>query len=1539
MTPEALDPIATALAISGDYRRYLNSLLPIRDKILQSALRSCIEDTPSLTKGPFLEATPPYAHGRSLEALIHDRVLPVEFARFASADLPLARPLYTHQEAATVKVRAGRNVVVSTGTGSGKTESFLIPIFAHLADEIASQTLGPGVRALLLYPMNALANDQMKRLRRLLAATPEVTFGRYVGDTEQSAKDAVASFGRLNPGEPVLPNELLSRDQMQATPPNILLTNYAMLEYLLLRPKDMDLFEGANGGHWRFLVVDEAHVYDGAKGSELAMLLRRLRGRVGAGSHVTCIATSATVGSDSTPRAVTDFAQNLFGTPFEWSETDPGKQDLVSADRQAIPAGEWGPLPPSAYELLAASPDLTIALEGVAPANVLADGPYGALSRERAMVAARAFLARGVTTPAAVASELGPEWTPDHVTALITVGARACDSTGVALLSSRYHQWVRAAEGAFTCLDPVSPHISLSRREQCRECARPVFELAACTRCGTPYVTGREKQEAGVVRLAPRVSELETRTWLALATDVANGDEDDETFGDAGDEANDAVELCSRCGALSPQGSSVCVSCKAGDLRSCRKVDSIGRSLRGCVVCGSRSAGQVRLLDTGQDASAAVVATSLYQRLPEAADASSALPGGGRKILIFSDSRQGAAFFAPYLENSYRRLLQRRLLLRAVGIASAKDGGSALLDDVIEEAVDEASAFNLFGKHVSRSAKKRDIGLWLSQELVAMDERQSLEGLRLVALKLDERSDIAALDVWKELGLSGGDGMLLVTELLRTVRRQGAIEFPDGVDPADDSFAPRLGPVFIRENGSGVKILSWNPVKGTNSRLSLVQRILERSGSSTDPREALSGIWRAVSQGEDPLLSSVNDRRNGTLFRVNYLWLRASSVAEGDLAFRCNTCGRFASTNILGTCPAFRCAGTLVEEPIGNAASDPHHYRRLYRDLTPIPLRVEEHTAQWRAAEAADIQNKFVRGEINALSCSTTFELGVDVGDLQAVMLKNVPPRTANYVQRAGRAGRRTSSAALVVTYAQRRSHDLTQFADPEKMIGGLVTPPVIPLGNARIDRRHAHSIALSAFFRHAYLNGGQLWRNAGEFFVPESGAVAPLELLARFLGSELPAVTAQMEAILPASVQREIGLADGLWVGKLLELLEFVRREVSQEISYFDEAREAASAEQKYKLAEQFVRVIRTLRDRDLLGFLGSRNILPKYGFPTDVVELRTATSANKAGARLDLARDLSSAIYEYAPGSQVVAGGFTWTSAGVYRLPKKELVSGEMAICATCGHFAQSLTPLDPTCGECAQTWKPQRYCIPEFGFVADSKPVPSGYTPPKRSWHGATYLLAAGEPRGENQTTEGLDGHPWVREASERAKMVAVSSGPNGAGYVICDWCGRGWPTTEGFPKSHPHAWKNEDCTGPTSRAWLAHQYETDVLSIAMDARPGVSDGHLWSVLYAILEAASEELKIARDDIDGTVAFGKNQVRLVLFDTVPGGAGGALRISEHFDEILRRAKRAVQSCECGEETSCYSCLRGYRNQIRHDLLSRSHALEMLESLKMGT
>jgi len=393
---DRFDPLVTSELITSGYQRYLRSLLPIRDEKIAKALDYQITHSGLLTKGPLLEATPPYAHSATLNTLINEGVLSSSFKKLDSENLPLTRPLYVHQEQAIRKVTAGRNVVVATGTGSGKTESFLLPILNELSAEYERDGhLTPGVRALLLYPMNALANDQMKRLRQILKVAPHITFGRYVGDTKENEQQAEETFGKLNPGEERLPNELISRRAMREKPPHILLTNYAMLEYLLLRPADMDLFEGTSAGHWRFLVLDEAHVYDGARAAEVAMLLRRLRDRVACDRPLRYIATSATVGDKE--KDVTEFAERLFDAPFEWIPGDPNRQDLVRASRKELPKPPfWGPLDPTAYIKIANADDPAKELLRRAPIDGDANGEglAGAvLAQEASMARLRELLA------------------------------------------------------------------------------------------------------------------------------------------------------------------------------------------------------------------------------------------------------------------------------------------------------------------------------------------------------------------------------------------------------------------------------------------------------------------------------------------------------------------------------------------------------------------------------------------------------------------------------------------------------------------------------------------------------------------------------------------------------------------------------------------------------------------------------------------------------------------------------------------------------------------------------------------------------------------------------------------------------------------------------------------------------------------------------------------------------------------------------------------------------------------------------------------
>ena len=1575
-----MDVVATSAQLGATYRRYLRSLLPVREPALAAALRDAIENSPLLTKGPILEATPPYRAGASLRELIACGVLPPAFARLGGPALPLDRPLYLHQEQAIRKAATGRNLVVATGTGSGKTECFLLPVLAALIAEHAAGTLGPGVRALLLYPMNALANDQVRRLRQVLAGFPHITFGRYTGDTPERASEGASLFEELNPGEARLPGELLSRQEMRDSPPHLLLTNYAMLEYLLLRPADIELFEGKHGGHWRFVVLDEAHVYDGAKAEEVGMLLRRLRERVGRGSvtdgtermrpSLQAIATSATVGDR--PEAVMDFAAKLFDAAFEWRDGDPARQDLVRAARVAVPDGPFAQaLPAAEYLRLAAAADPA--------ADLAAAGPPGAeaaavLGGDRAMGRVRALLAEAPRMFADLAEAAFPGMARPQAEAalgaLVALGARVRDQAGTPVLSARYHLFARATEGAFSCLTADGPHVALARREICPDCAGAVFEFGCCKRCGAVYLAGTTERDGGGERFTSRVGRGDRRSWLLLGGDGQVADEDDETLEEGSGFGADApgVALCVGCGMLHPPQTASC-GCGASSTRPARRLPARPGAPRGCLACGARGTGMIRVFESGNEASAAVLATALYQALP-AEPEQAHRPGGGRKLLAFSDSRQAAAFFAPYLESSHALVQQRRLILDGLVRATARDA-TCSVDDLIEATAAVAGEAGTFSRRESRQGRRRETARWVMRELVAIDERQSLEGLGLLRVGLDTEPSWRPPGPLLDLGLTGAECWLLLAELIRSLRLQGSLTMPEEVDPADEMFDPRRGPIFVRGDGAEarLKVLSWLPTRGVNKRLDYLRRVLAAlDGPPAEPRDVLAGCWRALTANRDGWLRSAALPRIGQAYQVDHGWLTLApggaggedgaggADGAGGESFQCGTCRRRAAAALRGVCPTLGCSGRLARAR-GDSGDD-EHYRVLYRRTAPVSLTAREHTAQWTGLQASDIQQRFLAGEVNVLSCSTTFELGVDVGALNAVLLRNMPPTTASYIQRAGRAGRRSDTAALVLSYAQRRSHDLSRYAEPESMLTGQVRAPYVPLGNPRIDRRHAHSVALAAFFRDAKESNGEEWKTAGDFFLAgaagqagpagsagpagarsgaRAGTQAPCQRVKAFLTPVPAEVQDALRAILPAAAWQRLGIKDGTWVDELAALLEQVRAELAYDVATFEDRRKEAFEQRRSDLAARFERSVNTITRRPLIGFLANRNILPKYGFPVDTVELRTAHCDSQVGARLELTRDLSVAIHEYAPGAEVVAGGVLWRSAGLYRLPGRELITRSYTVCRGCQHYREGGEDLDPACTACGRPadGPVREYCVPEFGFVADPRTGKPGSAPPQRSWNGAVHVVSLGEELAETRWQAPGGAVAWCHSGA-RGRLVSLAEGPGGSGFLICDWCGWGGPNHGRAPASHVSPLRGKPCTGPLRWRSLAHSYETDILRLRVDA-PGLGDRAQWrTLLYALLEGAAEGLEISRGDIDGVVHAGADgSSGLVLFDTVPGGAGSVLRVARGLDAAVPAARRRIGACDCGLETSCYGCLRTQGNERHHDELSRGAALAVLDAL----
>jgi ATP-dependent helicase YprA (DUF1998 family) len=1549
---ESLDAVAVSDRIRDTYLRYLRTLLPLRDTQLRSALHRALADRATLVKGPLLEATPPYASGASLRALIDDGTLSSWFERLQHASgVPLDRPLYQHQEEAIRRAVTGRNLVVATGTGSGKTESFLFPILDHLAREREAGTLAqPGVRALLLYPMNALANDQLKRLRDLLRETPEITFGRYTGETENDPGRARERFQRQHPGVAPQPNEILSRAEMQAAPPHLLLTNYAMLEYLLLRPRDTSLFDGATGDHWRFLVLDEAHVYDGAAGIEVAMLLRRVRDRVSPERPLQAIATSATVGGKGNGPAVAEFASELFGLPFEYEAHDPSRQDVVWATRRELSsdvASLWGPLAPSRYrELLAAS--------DVERASILEDeaGRAGKvadlLTTERRISQLREILAAGPQPMPEVAEQLFPDESDAiaSTAALVSLGAGVHDELGSPLLPARYHLWARATEGAFSCLSPDGPHVKLTRHEVCEHCRSAVVEIGSCKRCSATYLIGTKTRPGRYEQLTPPRRVGTPLTWLVLL-DVeeeidASGptiDEDDATL-EALEEVDQHLRrsFCTACGALGEADGPPCAC--AAPWRRVLEVDRSVSSLRSCGLCGGRSnAGQIRRLESGADASVAVLSTALYQALPpDPAPELAEKPGGGRKLLFFADSRQEAAYFAPYLEDSYANLVRRRVVYEAiVGVDDPDD--APRLDDVAERAIKVGQRYGLFDWRTSRGEKLTRASEWVHAELLTLGMATSLEGLGLVAFDLMRPPGLDIPPPLLDLGLDDESGWTLVRELLRTVRSQGAVTFPDTVAADAQVFEPRIGPIFLRGEGPDAKrkVLSWLPGRGVNARIDYLRRVTEAIGATGDPTQLARGLWRwlTVTGPARELLVQTSDLRSGIVEQLDHRLITVRLVDEDRPAYRCSRCRRLAPVSVHAVCPTLRCKGRLTPWSPSDVSQDDNHYRAIARSLFAVPLRISEHTAQFRSEEAAAIQQAFLDGDLNALSCSTTFELGVDVGELQSVLLRNVPPKTSNYVQRAGRAGRRTDAAALVVTYAQRRSHDLTHFMSPERMIAGVVRAPRVTVTNDRIGRRHAHAIALAAYFREAADHRAREVSKTADLFNGEED-----EHLIRWLRDVPATVTAAVRRALPQEVHDRVGLDDGSWIERLVSLLSDLSAQHLADVETYRQLEKEAGNAANYGLAQVYSRVVNTFENRQLIAHLSSHNVLPKYGFPVDTVELRTSHLKTAEAAKIELTRDLRLAISDYAPGSELVANGYLWKSGGVYRFPDRELPTRHYVACS-CGWYEEGISQIEleacPACGNSGKKAPRSRtYIEPEFGFVASRETPKRPSVRPQRVYANTVHLVDASLEADARQLvleTGAVVEHRYA----ERGQLVVINDG-RGLGYRICKWCGAGEQAAPGqrSRSDHEHPLSGRTCRGPWDWVSLGHTFETDVLELRIDAfgAPAGADAW-WGLLYAVVEAAAERLEIARDDIDGTLHLRRDgPPTLILFDDVPAGAGHVRRVREELETVLHDAYRRVATCECGPETSCYRCLRGFRNQRMHDQLRRGAVAELLGS-----
>lgn len=1628
----AIHPIEVAKALEDTYRAYLQTTFAFRDTGLSQQLETALLQPGSIVKGPYLEATPPFTTARTLAELCEAGLLERGLLGINPEKLPPHRGLYAHQENAILKLVSGRNLVVATGTGSGKTECFLIPILNHLLKEKDEGNLDAGVRALLVYPMNALANDQLGRLRGLLAHMPDITFGRFTGDTEHDPQKARDRFAREHPGEEVLPNERLSRNEMVASPPHILITNFAMLEFMLLRPSESPFFDPPYNEGWRFLVLDEAHTYGGAKGAEIGMLIRRLKQRVvkGQSGVLQCIATSATLGRGINDAVeVANFASQLFGEQFDWKPAEEGRQDVVFGERiptTAIPTSSiwkkaampyyaalsrWletaesgvSDLPPgflkeagvpeeiytAFYEMV--SPTQAEAASVGAREHIPADTPednrvsrglYYMLRHDPKVSELREILAGGPLEPLKAAARLWPHL-PDEralveVVNLVDLAIRAKPGKDeLPLISARYHFFARALEGAFISFVPETV-LTLQRDTQR---GGAVFEVALCDECGQLYLAGHISIQ-GVLE-QPRAVGEECDYFLVADSvlDPANDDEDQRVLVELPSGSVDSLFLCPWCGRLHSDNPSGCCQHNVSDefIRLWR-VKRSKSGLSRCGSCGTRTRDPIRRVMTGRDAPVAVLASTLYENIQvepvrkrvaiQRQEPRSRYTGrisrkastdkSGRKLLVFSDSRQQAAYFGWFLGETHADILWRRALLQVVREMEDRYG-CVMVSDTIEPLTLMADRAGLLDDEGTPLDKRKQTWRYVMREFWAGPRVAGLESV----------GSLAFFPYWGSFELPVYDTPLqeypwsldpdqtydFWSSLLDQFRVRGAIGFPDIVSPRDEFFSPRNREVYMRQKGAEIVkngvILGWLPAQGQNGRSDLMVRILAKRGieDRNAVEDALVGTWEMV----EVLAESTNimQRLAHQSAPVVYMldpdgWRVTTRAMWG----RCERCGTITSRPNLGVCPMYRCAGSIIPmEPEGALSS--HHYRRLYNVDRILPMRVEEHTAQLNSQAASDLQKMFETGKVNVLSCSTTFEMGVDVGELEAVILHNVPPEPANYVQRAGRAGRRSSSTAFTLTYAQRRSHDATFYSDPPKMITGEIRPPSITLQNEKIVLRHLYAVALAWYFAK---NSGKFQSLSGlEKIMPETAPFSVIADLHSELSRHPQDLLGAVESILPTEMQAKLGVQSWEWVDAFaspdpahVSVLYTAIELLQADLAHIDEVRERRIQERKP--IDSLDRLRRTLLDRDVISFLSSKSALPKYGFPVDVVALEILSHDHRA-RRLELERDLRLAIGEYAPGSEVVAGGYVWKSYALKKPPRRDWEQRRYVLCDMCHTYTELLkVEEEGTAVQCtgcgAEMGRERTYVIPSYGFVtkADQKLTRPKQTRPQRGYTSRVYFSHFDDPTpftdGKSDYCDLPSGRLEWRTSS-LGHLAVINTGPMDRGYRVCNTCGFAEPLLSAGARKNVHDRPfGGQCEHPYFFvAGLGHNFTTDVLELRFPL-PFYDYGFWLSMTYALLEGAAAALSIARSDIDGCVYVAGGTPAtpsIILFDDVPGGAGHVKRLAgdQALREVLSATLARVDSCECGEDTSCYGCLRNYRNQWCHHELKRGPVAQYMKAM----
>lgn len=1588
------------------------------------------------------------------------------------------RQPYEHQVAAwkMLTQMPPRSLVVASGTGSGKTECFMVPILDHLT-RLRQENNGKliGVRALFLYPLNALINSQRERLRAWTEAFGgDIRYCLYNGNTP----DTEPSRNALEN-----PAEVIDRKTLRASPPPILVTNATMLEYMLVRTADAPILEHSQG-KLEWVVLDEAHTYVGSQAAEAALLIRRVLFSFGVTpDQVRFVATSATIGDPEgeAGQKLKRFLADVAGVALDRVHLVAGNRDVPSIDGD-ISDGEQ-----SLDELCA-----------IEPAEAQSDSRYRALECHRVARRIRdlflaekgrgqAPIARLSEVCAAIFGSSDTFTTAQQQVALrwldlLSGTRRGPGKSGdddVAFLPLRAHLFHQTMPGLWACADPACTkkssaaladpewpfgQVYFEPRKRCA-CGSPAYDLVSCDDCGTVHLlAGEHRGVLAHLQAGAALDEFE----LDIETDSEKTEDEESTGSDATvrglqNEVLIVNRTLSKVGPIYVERQSRRITESSQETLTLLAQEDGGDGLI-CPSCNGHQVSKSPLFQHSRIGAPFLLSSILPTLLEFAPDGERPAdhPYRGRRLLSFNDSRQGTARLAAKLQQESERSRVRGLVYH-IALQHGRGAAAATIEQLKREIEPLESAYAATQHDALKpliDAKRDEIARLSAPVPLGFHElAQKLSGQGSDFDRIFALYRRMAPNVFLE-GAGAGElaRMLLVREFGRRPKRLNNLESMGLVAvryPALDQVKS-VPPVVagttefdsatwrdflkicldfnVRSGGSLQISQDWRNWLGVPfPQVQLVDRDTEhvapnqrrwprvkRSGMRGTLVRLLSHTLKAdisTAAGEDRIdtvlmaawtalceLGLLQQAGNGRV-----LPLEALAFSPMSEAWICPVTRRFLDTTLRGLSPYLpekpdnrtatcrKVSLPLYDEPFAGVTEDLDRIKRGRAWLSERPeiagLREEgfwpslndrvielapyftaaEHSAQQGATLLDRYEKDFKSGALNLLSCSTTMEMGIDIGGISVVAMNNVPPHPANYLQRAGRAGRRKEARSLSMTLCKSNPHDQAVFVDSRWAFTTPLPAPQVSLDSPIIVQRHVRSLLLAHFLARALKNSGQdqMKLACGAFFGGEYALADQFSAWCRgFSEARDERLAKGLRQLLRSSV------FEGSDLHGVLDLAAVAMDELQDawkgESAALERESEELRKEGESSPAFKAVRLqVERLNGEYLLKELASRGYLPSYGFPTHLAPFDNLTRSrlrqshqasrddNRYRRRELPSRDLMTALREYAPGSEVVMDGLVYRSAGItlnWHIPAdqeqaREAQNIRLAWRCKCGSSgsAHNLEAAG-NCAACGEEVPSEqiRQFIEPAGFAVDFYKEPTNdvttqhFVPVEAPWidTNGDWICLPTPDLGRFR-------------ASSNGHVFHQSRGINGKGYAICLQCGRSEPMTRDGNRpsifQHPHAKlrrNKEDglfCPGSDSD-WkikegisLGYETWTDVLELQLRNLSGVwlNDANTArTIAVALRDSLAELIGVQATELGCDVKqvepeAGAHRWSILLFDRF--AAGYASSADKHIKGMFELARKRLE-CPAQCDSACPRCVLDFDQRFDAERLDRYAALGFL-------